>query len=205
MTAKRLFWLLLGVLVLLFAGLIGAVYGTTGLVKSKSAQLADSRATVEQLNTQQTGLVKSKQDITKYADLEKITQAVVPQDKDQAETVRELAKIAANNRITLTTISFPDSNLGSDSTSVSAGSKSKKSPSQLTPVPDIPGVYNLQITIANSTTTPVTFNQLSAFLQDLENNRRTAAVSSVNIAPQKGNSEQLVFTLIINTYIKPAS
>lgn len=200
MTAKRLFWLLLGVLVLLFGGLVGTVYGTTGLVKSKSTQLASSRGTVEQLSTQQAGLVKSKQDITKYADLEKITETVVPQDKDQAETVRELTKIAANNSITLTTISFPDSNLGSTSTG-----SSKKSPSQLTPVPDIPGVYNLKITIANSTSTPVTFNQLSAFLQDLENNRRTAAVSSVNIAPQKGDSRQLVFTLIINTYIKPAS
>lgn len=196
MTAKRLFWLLAAVMALLLVGLAGSVYAMDKLVQSKSDELATSRGTIEQLTAQQTGLVKSKQDVQNYSDLEKITKAVVPQDKDQAQSVRELTNIAAANDITLNTITFPSSTLGSTTTT-------SNNLSQLTPVKGIPGVYDLQITLANSDSSTVTFNQLSAFLEDLENNRRTAAVDSLSITPLKDNAKRLTFSLVINTYIKP--
>jgi hypothetical protein len=164
------------------------------MLQSKSNQLATSRALASQLSTQQTGLQKSKHDIARYSDLEKITKAIVPQDKDQAQAVREITNIASANNISLTTISFTSSTLGS----------TKPSLSQLTPVANIPGVYNLQITIGNNANNTVTFNQLDAFLRGLENNRRTAAVSSLSIQPQANSANRLTFTLIINTYIKPS-
>lgn len=194
MTAKRLhliLWSAFGVLIL---GLLGTTYGVSKMLQTKSDQLATSRALASQLSAQQVGLQKSKRDIARYADLEKITKAVVPQDKDQAQAVREITNIASSNNIALTTISFPSSTLGSTTPNLS----------QLTPVTNIPGVYNLQITIGNNANNTVTFNQLDAFLRGLENNRRTAAVSSLSIQPQAGSANRLTFTLIINTYIKPS-
>lgn len=194
MTAKRLHLLLWATFGLLLIGLLGTTYGASKMLQSKSNQLATSRALASQLSTQQTGLQKSKHDIARYSDLEKITKAIVPQDKDQAQAVREITNIASANNISLTTISFTSSTLGS----------TKPSLSQLTPVANIPGVYNLQITIGNNANNTVTFNQLDAFLRGLENNRRTAAVSSLSIQPQANSANRLTFTLIINTYIKPS-
>lgn len=194
MTAKRVHMLLWATFGVLLIGLLGTTYGVSKMLQSKSNQLATSRAQATQLINQQTGLAKSKRDIARYADLEKITKAIVPQDKDQAQAVREITNIASANDIALTTISFPSSTLGS----------TKPSLSQLTPVANIPGVYNLQITIGNNANNTVTFNQLDAFLRGLENNRRTAAVSSLSIQPQPSSANRLTFTLIINTYIKPS-
>lgn len=194
MTSKRLYIMLWAIFGILLIGLLGTTLGVSKMLQSKSNQLADNRALASQLDSQQTGLIKSKRDIARYADLEKITKAIVPQDKDQAQAVREITNIADANNISLTTISFPSSTLGS----------TKPTLSQLTPVANIPGVYNLQITIGNNANNTVTFNQLDAFLRGLENNRRTAAVSSISIQPQPGSANRLTFTLIINTYIKPS-
>ncbi len=199
MTAKRLNLLLTASLAMLIIGLLGATYGVSKMLQSNSVKLANGRANVAQLSDQQMALVKSKKDIVRYADLEKITKSIVPQDKDQAQAIREITNIAGANHISLTTISFPSSSLGA----VKAGSASKTNLSQLTPVANIPGVYNLQITVGNNSNNTVNFNQLDAFLRGLENNRRTAAVSSLSIQPQANSPTRLVFTLIINTYIKP--
>lgn len=194
MTAKRVYIILWATFGLLLIGLLGTTYGVSRMLSIKSEELTASRALATQLDAQQAGLQRSKSDIARYADLEKITKAVVPQDKDQAQAVREITNIASANKISLTTISFPSSTLGS----------TKPNLSQLTPVANIPGVYNLQITIGNNPNNTVTFNQLDAFLRGLENNRRTAAVSSLSIQPQANSATRLTFTLIINTYIKPS-
>ncbi|MDB5170289.1 MAG: hypothetical protein JWN82_685 [Candidatus Saccharibacteria bacterium] len=205
MTAKRLNILLLVTLAALLVGLVGATYGVSGMLKTKSQQLASDRAQAQQLADQQIGLIKSKSDIARYADLEKITKAIVPQDKDQAQAVREITNIASTNHISLTSITFPSSTLGATASGTpSAAGSAKPNLSQLTPVTNIPGVYNLQITIGNNGNNTVTFSQLDAFLRGLENNRRTAAVSSLSIQPQANSANRLVFTLIISTYIKPS-
>lgn len=214
MNAKRLYLLLIGALALTLIGLAGATYGISQAMQKQSVDLAADKANVESLSNQQTGLAKAKQDVKRYASLEQITKAIVPQDKDQAQTVLELTKIANANNINLTAISFPSSNLGaasvssgaatsSTSSSAAAAAKATTSLSQLTPVKGLAGVYNLQITIGNNTGNTVTFSQLESFLHDLENNRRTAAVGSLDIKPQAGKADSLVFTLVINTYIKP--
>ena len=208
MTAKHVFFVLLAGIILSLGGLVGASYAVVSMVTTKATTLADKKSEVIVLQSQKTNLTKSKRDIAKYADLEKITSAIVPQDKDQAQTVRELTKIAAANKIALTTISFPSSSLGAAAAAgpaiASAATTAKPNLSQLTPVKNIPGVYNLQITLGNNTNNTVTFTQLDAFLRELENNRRTAAVSGISIQPQIDNPNKLVFTLVINTYIKPS-
>ncbi len=215
MTAKRLFIILVSVMFLSLIGIAGSVYAMSGLFKTKGSQLASNKAQVDLLTKQQAGIAKSKRDITRYAELEKITKAIVPQDKDQAETVREITNIAAANSVEITAITFPNSSLGSAAAktptaavpsggAATSGVDKKAALSQLTQVANIPGVYNLQITISNNTNHTVSFSQLNAFLRGLENNRHTAAVSTVNIQPIAGNPNKLVFSLTINDYIKPS-
>ncbi len=202
MNPKRLFWSLIALLVVMVLSLFGGVYLLSGMLKTKSKELTDKRQELATLTAQQNGVAKAKSQIKQYGDLYKITKAIVPQDKDQAETVRQITTIASANGVTLNSIAFPMSDLG---TTKGAAGGTTGNLSQLVKVPAIPGVYNQQITISNSADNTVSFNQLEAFLRGLENNRRTAEVSSLSIQPQRANPGQLTFTLIVNNYIKPAS
>jgi hypothetical protein len=211
MTSKRMYFLLLGLTFLMIVGLLGSAYEINGLLGKHATKLANLKAQTETLANQQVGLKKAKQEVATYSDLEKITQQIVPQDKDQAEAVREIISIAANAGVPLTTINFPASTLGattgtvapSGGTSPQAAITAKPSLSQLTAVPNIPGVYQLPITLQNDSDTEVTYNQFYSFLSGLEKNRRTAQVSNIVIQPDTKSRNNLTFTLTLSEYIKP--
>lgn len=202
MSAKRLYFLLVGVIVLLALGLIGGAYGINSVLQNQSHKLATLKANINALNKQQDGLVQDKHDIEKYASLSQIAKSIVPQDKNQAEALREINSIASSNQIALGSITFPQSDLKANATG-KAPTDAQLRLSQLTAVKGITGVYDLQITVASDTNNPVTYHQLINFLEQLENNRRTAQVSSIAINPDAKDSNLLTFTLIINEYIKP--
>lgn len=206
MTSKRLRLLLLAVLSLMFLGLIGGTYEANKLLESHAARLISLKAKNEALTSEQQGLVKAKKDIKTYAQLETIAKSVVPQDKDQAEAVREIVNIAAAYGISLSTISFPASSLGSlipQASSSSTSTKTTVSLSQLQPVKNISGVYQLQISVVGDSNKPVAYDKFISFLSALENNRRTAQVSTISIQPNLANRNLLTFTLSLNEYIKP--
>lgn len=196
MKAKQLYFLLVAVLCLLGIGLFGLAYGTNKMLSSQATKLSKLRADSDVLDTLQTTLARNKKDIVKYSDLNKIAETVVPQDKDQAEAVREIVNLAAQSGIRkLSSITFPTSTLGAAS-----GPRTNPNLTQLTPVAGMPGVYLLQITITQDSTNKVPYNDFITFLQKLEQNRRTAQVSTITVTPDKG---QVGFTLVINEYIKP--
>lgn len=206
MTSKRLRLLLLAVLSLMFLGLIGGTYEANKLLESHAVKLISLKAKNEALTSEQQGLVKAKKDIKTYAQLETIAKSVVPQDKDQAEAVREIVNIAAAYGISLSTISFPASSLGSlipQASSSSTSTKTTVSLSQLQPVKNISGVYQLQISVVGDSNKPVAYDKFISFLSALENNRRTAQVSTISIQPNLANRNLLTFTLSLNEYIKP--
>jgi hypothetical protein len=214
MTSKRLYFGLLTVIGLLLIGLLAGVYGTNRLLSSEANTLTGLKAKSQALTEQQEGLASAKKDIQKYASLEAITKAVVPQDKNQAEAVRELANIAAANNVSLGTITFPSSTLGTATTGtattgtatpvpVAASNSPSNTLSQLLPVTGIPGVYQLTISVASDSNRPVQYNAFINFLAALEQNRRTAQVTSISLTPTTANPNYLTFTLNLNEYIKP--
>ncbi|HVS58662.1 MAG TPA: hypothetical protein VHD60_02905 [Candidatus Saccharimonadales bacterium] len=200
MNAKRLYFVLIGCIVLLAAGLLGGAYGINSMLAGKSTKLVSLKAQTAALSSEQTDLAKAKREVAKYSSLEQIAQSIVPQDKNQAEAVREIVNIAAANNVALASITFPASNLGQ---AKATGSSASKVPSQLTPVPGITGVYDLEITLTSDTNHPVTFTQFTNFLSSLENNRRTAEVSTVSLNPLATNHSYLTFTLTLDEYLKP--
>ncbi len=204
---NRLLLVLIGLLV------VGTLFGANELVnnlKSKGDQLVSLKAKDMALQQEQIDLVKAKAEVKKYTGLEAIAEAVVPQDKNQAEAVREIVKLATENNINLTAITFPSSNLGAavapttptSSTPSSSSTTPSASLSQLTAVLGIPGVYTLPITVQDSNNAyAVSYSSFYNFLTSLENNRRTSLVSSLSIQPlSTGN---VTFSLTINEYIKP--
>lgn len=213
MNSKRLYFLLVGLVALLFVGLIAGTYGVNGLLTSQATTLTGLKAKSQALAQEQLSLIKAQKDVKTYAGLEQIAKSVVPQDKNQAEAVREIANIAATYGISLASITFPASTLGNTTGGQSstgaavaapvAASSAVNNLSQLQAVPTIPGVYQLTITVAGDPNKPVAYNNFVSFLSALEHNRRTAQVSTITISPNTANPNLLTFNLGLNEYIKP--
>jgi len=215
--SQRLYYLLVGLVVLLLAGLVAGTYGTNQLLSSHAETLTSLKAKSLALSQKQLSLVKAKQEIAVYAPLLKITQTVVPEDKDQAEAVREIVNIAAANHVSLESIDFPASTLGLTgsgasstastttpaSSSASSASSAGNKLSQLLPVKNIPGVYDLLITVQSDPNKPVAYDSFIGFLSNLEHKRRTAQISTITLQPSASNRSLLSFTLTLNEYIKP--
>lgn len=217
MNSKRLAITLFGLIGLTILGMIGGAYGINSMLSSRSTKLVSLKAQSQALDQEQLSLVKAKKDIKTYSSLEQITQTVVPQDKDQAEAVREIVNIASANNVSLGSITFPTSTLGSSTSSIGSASPSSSAPpvinsnansksnqlSQLQIVKNIPGVYQLAITVQSDANNPVPYNQFINFLSGLEHNRRTSQVSSITLTPDSKNPNDLSFSLILEDYIKP--
>lgn len=218
MNSKKMFFVMIGLIVLLGIGIIATIVIGNNTLKSKADRLAELKLEEQILEEQQTALTRATREIEQYAELEQIAKSVVPQDKDQARAVREIVKIAAQEGIAINSISFPSSNLGSRTapqaqTPSDEGDESSESPStpsappvsQAEPVQGVPGVYSLEMTIVPNADVPVTYYQFLDFLERLENNRRTAQVTSVQVSPRNFNQENPLvnFTLTLNIFVKP--
>ena len=182
------------------AGIL-AIFGFTYLANSLLGKQADKvkaahvQAAVAEQKQQQ--IAKAKADIFKYKDLAAIAKNIVPQDKDQAQTVREVTAMAEASGIRLGSITFPTSSLGT------TGGAAKAGLSQLTPNPAAPGLYSLDITIQSDPSTLPSFAKFMEFLKSIEQNRRTALVKSVSIQPDVTNPTNISFTLTVTENIKP--
>src|ERR1039457_2086155 len=211
MSSKRLYFGLLVLIGLLFIGLLAGTYGINSVLTGQANKLTGLKANSQALTEQQVDLKIARQNVQKYSSLEHLAEVVVPQDKNQAEAVREIVNIAAANGIVLASITFPTSSLGATvpsstgvvSTAPVAANSAAANLSQLTQVKGIPGVYQLPITVVVDNNNPAQYSQLIGFLTALEHNRRTSQVTSINLQPTVANPNLLTFTLTINEYIKP--
>jgi hypothetical protein len=196
LTAKSLRMILIGVIGLALVLLGVSTYKANDMLKGKSKDVRAAQLRAEVLQQEETVLRKAKADIEKYKDLAAIAKSIVPQDKDQAQTAREITNLAAASNIKLGAITFPNSLLGGK---LSKGTKD----SQLKPAAGIPGTYTLTITLQSADKIPARFSDFVTFLQALEQNRRTALVTGINLTPDANSSDRLQFTLTIDEYIKP--
>lgn len=198
MNSKQLYFGFIGLLILLSLGTVVATYFANGWLEQQARQLTDLKATSQATADQQTALANDKKDLAKYSALNKIAQSIVPQDKDQAEAVREIVNIAAQSGIpSLSSITFQTSALGTKTLSTSNGL------TQVTPVKGMPGVYDLQITVNLDASKSVPYSTFIKFLSKLEQNRRTAQVSSIVVQPDANNPGRVSFTLVIDEFLKP--
>ena len=212
MTPKRMNLVMIGLNILLVVGCIGAVVGGDRLLKKQSDVIVKQRLDNAVLDKEQVALAQAKQDLQTYAELQQIARQIVPQEKDQALTVREIITLADKAGVKIGSIGFPGSSLGNKaagstgSTSGSSGDAAKNTTaaiSQAKPVTGITGLLALDIVVASDTTRSCTYDQLITFLNSLENNRRTAQVSQLSITPDSKDPTRLNFNLTLRVYIKP--
>ena len=216
MNSRRVYYGLLGLVGILLVGLLAGTYGVNVLLQSRAQKLVDLKTQSQVITSQQIGLAKAKKEVTTYSELNTIARTIVPQDKDQAKAVLEITNLAAESGIPqLSSITFPQSTLGgsaaaSTSTSTTttptptaAPTASKGNLTQLTQVKGLNGVYQLQITIQQSPDNSVSYDNFLTFLSKLEQNRRTAQVSSISLKPDAKDNAKVGFTLVVNEFIKP--
>jgi hypothetical protein len=210
MNSRRVYLIMLGVVGLLTLGVIGGTYEVNSLLESKAKHLVSLKLQSQVVSSQQIGLQRAKKQVTQYSSFESTAKSIVPQDKDQAQAVREIANLAVDSGIArLSSVTFPLSTLGGAAGATSAtgspavSSAAKSALTQLTPVKGTPGVYGLQITIQQTSDATVTYDQFLTFLEKLEQNRRTAQVSSIILQPDASHPNKVAFTLVISEFIKP--
>lgn len=215
MTSKRLFYVLCGVLVTLAGLSIAGTVLSNSFFQRETQNIIGLKAESMALDEQQRSLIQAKKDIEKYAELEQIAKSIVPQEKDQARTVREIIKLASESGVPIANISFPTSSLGQAPAKKNTGTQSSEtqtkqpatSPTtqttQVKPVEGIPGVYQLEITVQSAGSNPVPYESLLYFLSRLEQNRRTSHVTNLSVTPSSENRNRVIFNLVVNAYIKP--
>jgi hypothetical protein len=212
MSSKRVFYLMVAGLVLLGGmAIAGMVIGNSTLKKQSDKLLAlklDSKV----LEQQQVSLGQAKKDVEKYSSLEQIAKTIVPQEKDQARTVREIVNLANESGVPVSSITFPTSTLGTtaakttttNTTSSSTAAKVTTPPiTQVKPVEGISGLYQMEINVTSESTNPIPYDRLITFLTKLEQNRHTAQVTTISVHPSEKNRNLVSFSLTVNAYIKP--
>lgn len=210
MTSKRLYFVLITVIVLLSVGVVASVYYSSSLLKNKAAKLTSLKVEAKTLEEQQTSLVQAKKDVQKYSQLESIAKTVVPQEKDQARTVREIIALADASGIQIANIAFPSSTLGEKKKAAPTTTEGQpttpqtttSTTSQIEPVKGIADLYQMDINVQGSGK-PVAYESFLSFLSRLEQNRRTAQVINLSVQPSSTNRNQVTFSLILRVYIKP--
>ncbi len=212
MTSRKYFFLLSGVLALLILVILAGTVGGNIILQKQAKKLLDLKLENATIEMQQTALTQAKKDVERYSEIDSIARSVVPQDKDQAKTVREIVQIAQENKIPIKSVSFEASNLGvvapkapaanPDDKTTETAPKTPAVPavSQVKPVDGIPGVFTLPIQVASDG--KVSYQNFLRFLESLETNRRTAHVSAINIEPDEDGTS-LTFNLTLNAYVKP--
>lgn len=215
---------------LLMLGLLGAVgvlffivaFGGLTLLASKSQRLVDLKQQSKTADAQSANLASSKKQVAQYAYFNDVAKTVLPSDKDQAQAVVDIFNLANQSGISIASITFPASSLGTkpapastsgDSTNNNAATASSQSAiSQAKPVEGITGLYSLQLNISPQSgvgvpdSKKVTYPKFLDFLSQIEHNRRTAQITQVNIQTQSsdsGPSQFINFTLTTNIFMKP--
>lgn len=203
MNSKKLFYVLIALLIIVNgSGVALLVFGNKYLDK-QNAKLTDLKVESETIEVVQRSLIKAKKDLESdsIANLNKVVSSVVPQEKDQARTVRELVSIAERNGILLSTISFPSSTLGNNASAPGAAAPA----TTITQTKKVDGITNVErLEISVQTSDAVPYKNFISFLQQLEQNRRTAQVSNIAVTPSD-KGDMVTFSLVLNVYIKKAT
>jgi cell division protein FtsL len=228
MTPKKVYRYLLLAFV---AGLVLSVfivrYASNWLTAS-SLELTQLRAEVSSLEEKRTDLNQAKQTLTEKESAIEIMNKVIPVDKDQARIVKEIYLIADKAGVTIDSVGFPASTLGSalvkptvpapaDATTQNQNAASptqetpkpvSKSISQATPLKDIPGVQSIELSLGaiRGKTLPVGTNgvkyaEMMSFIRQIERNQRTIQIRSLGIEQASIVDGEQAYTLTLTLVI----
>jgi len=208
MNSKKFFYLMCGLFTLSIIGGVAVLYTADKMLVKRSENVVALKLESRTLEEQQSAYQAAKTSVEKYQYLKKIIASALPQDKDQARTVREIFVLAEQSGIKIKSVQFPSSTLGGTATTqTSPTATATTAITQAKPVDGLKGVYALETVVtpyADGKTYQVSYNQLIDFLKRLESNRRAMQVSNIQLTPLgQGTGDSISFTVTLNIFIKP--
>lgn len=201
-------------------------YANNWLTES-SKELTSLRSEVVALEKKRTDLENAQHTLAKETIAIETLAKVVPDDKDQARIISELYQIATVAGVTIESVGFPASTLGSevakpapatqttDANSAQTSQAQTPAPqttvSQATPVKEIAGLQSIDLTLGaiNSIGMPsgsgIRFGELMNFLKLVERNKRTIQIKSlgINKGTNASGEESYNLDVTLTIFIRP--
>lgn len=201
MTPRRLHFILLSGIGMLVVGVAVLLWFGNIYLHNKSQALIEAK--LDNYSTEELERVyqRANKDLESYRSLGETLSKVLPKEKDQAMAVRELYKIASETNISIESINFAASTLGQKTT---GPSNTASAITQAKPVQGIDGVLGIDISISakGPGTKPIAYNDMIAFLQKVELNRRSMMIKEISISPAKA-LDGVTFNATLTTFVKP--
>lgn len=210
MKPKKFFFIMVGLFSLSLIGGGAMLYLANNVLEKRSGSVVELKLGSAEIEAQLSAYQAAKKDVEKYSYLNDIISSALPQDKDQARTVREIFLLAQQAGIIIKSVQFPSSTLGAVTAAPAAGTTTTATPAAITqakPVTGLNGVYSIETVVtpyADDKINIVTYDQLISFLKKIESNRRAMQVSSIQLNPLgQSSSDSISFTVTLNIFIKP--
>jgi len=176
MNPKRFFFIMVGVFSLSIIGGGAMLYFANTMLEKRSSSVVDLKLQSQEVEAQLAAYQAAKKNVQDYAYLNSIIESALPQDKDQARTVREIFLLAKAAGISIKSIQFPASTLGAVTAvpvpipGATPAPAAAPTITQAKPVTGLSGVYSIETVVtpfADDRTNKVTYAQLISFLQKL--------------------------------------
>lgn len=188
-STKRTFYALLAINVILVGCIVGVYFFATKYAKQKSTEIAVLKADIETNDQKLTSYKELESSLSKSKELEQIAKEVLPQDKNQSVALNEIEEFAKNAGINIKQITFN-----------TPSGKATSGPT-LTSPSSLKGVSVLSVGVKAD---KMQYEQLLAFLKEVESNRRRMQVTSISLAPSTTSLGTLERAdLSIDVYLKP--
>jgi hypothetical protein len=202
MNAKKVYFSLIAIIVLLVIATAAVFYGANVLLEKSSSKLSQLKTENAVLEQNEKVYQKAKNDLAKYQDLESAVNEALPKEKDQAKALKELIQIGSTTGVKIEKIEFTDSTLGDKAkTSTSSPAAAGSAVTQAKPIAGISGVQGIEMKVTLSgpnEKTALNYNSFINFLDLVSNNRRSMQISNLNIQPNLKKAD-----LTINIFVKP--
>jgi hypothetical protein len=217
-TSKKLhlYLLILVALTLLFSFYI--VSYSSGWLSDSSKDLTALREELLGLERKQLDLEIAKKTLKENGSVVDNLKLVLPSEKEQARVVQEIESIADTANVTISSVGFPSSTLGSAAVSAPKPQNSEpqaevkpattpETVSQAEPIKEIPGVQSINITIGTiSSKDPsikgVRYDEMMSLIRLFERNRRTMQIQSIDIGQNPNSSDgPATYTLSLSMLI----
>lgn len=206
MSSRTMRWLLVTGLAVIGVVFIAILFGSFSMLNRQSQKLVDLKLQNHVADTQLVHLPDVKKQVATYGFFNDVAKTVLPADKDQAQAVSDIYQMASDSGIAIQELTFPASSLGG-TTSSASNTSAKTVISQATPVSGINGLYSIPLTISPQTGASVpadkkvTYDKFLTFMKHIENNRRTAQITKIDVTPTSTGDFNFVIT--VNLFIKP--
>lgn len=217
--AKQLSYILWLTLLIQIVGCFSLTIFANNWLTTKSEKLVTLKLDTIELEKKQEAGTNAAKELKYYETTRILLEKIVPKSKDQAKAIGEFLNIATEVGVSIDTITFPSSELGTKSTapakvstSASAAATDTTAITQAKPVANIPGLLGIEVGLSQIKSKSInagggiSYKQLITFLEAVEKNRRTMQIKNLEVQPIKtptGAISGYYLTLTINIFVKP--